>query len=157
MSLKLWTLPKYYVGESWPEYYVFLNQNRDSDCLTQSNFRVALKRLGGESETVLVIRESHFLCGWVEWIAVHKDDEIAIKLAEEMQEKIENYPILDEDDCVELEHDEASDHWKTFSNSERIEYVKKRRNQFEFSDFGDMLGCCRGRYFAGYASELLTN
>lgn len=156
MSLELWTLPEYYVGESWPEYYVFLNQTRDSDCLTQSNFRVALKRLGGESETVLVVCENHFLCGWVEWIAIHKDDGNAIKLAEEMQEKIENYPILDEDDCVELENETASDHWKTFSNSERISYIKKRRNQFEFSDFADMLACCRGKYFAGYVSEFLA-
>lgn len=155
MSLELWTLPKYYVGESWPEYYVFLNQTRDSDCLTQSNFRVALKRLGGESETVLVIRESHCLCGWVEWIAIHKDDENAIKLAEEMQEKIENYPVLDEDDLCELELEAANDHWETFSNTERVSYVKKHRKQFEFSDFADMLGCCRGKYFAGYVSELI--
>lgn len=153
MSLELWTLPEYYVGKSWPEYYVFLRQNRDSNCLDISNFRVALKRLGGESASVRVIRESHSLCGWVEWIAIHKDDEIAIKLAEEMQGAVESY-CLDENDWCALEHETANDYWQNLSNSERVAYVKNHRNQFEFSDFADMLGCCRGKYFAGYDSEL---
>lgn len=156
MSLKLWTLPENYSGQTWPEYYVFLNQNRDSDCLTQSNFRVALEKLGGESDTVFSVRENHWFCGWIEWIAIHKDDEVALALAEKMQEKIENYPILNEDDLSELEQEEAYKLWKSYNNSERIEYVKEKRSQFEFEDFADMLGCCRGKYFAGYASELLN-
>ena len=155
MSLKLWKLPRNYTGTTWPEYYVFLSQNRDSDCLELSNFRTALKKLGGESETVFVVAEGHFLCGWVEWIAIHSSDTAAITLAEALQEKIERYPILDENDWSELEHETADEVWKSFGDSERIEYVKKHRNQFEFSDFADMLGCCRGKYFAGYDSELI--
>lgn len=38
---------------------------------------------------------------------------------------------------------------------ERVEYIRKHRSQFEFRDFADMLGCVRGKYFAGYASELI--
>ena len=155
MSLKLWKLPRNYTGTTWPEYYVFLSQNRDSDCLELSNFRTALKKLGGESETVFVVAEGHFLCGWVEWIAIHASDTSALTLAEALQEKIERYPILDENDWSELEHETADEVWKSFGDSERIEYVKKHRNQFEFSDFADMLGCCRGKYFAGYDSELI--
>jgi len=156
MSLRLWTLPENYSGQTWPEYYVFLGRNRDSDCLTQSNFRVALEKLGGESGTVSIVRERHFLCGWVEWIAIHKDDEVALALAEKMQEKLENCFILDENDWCELEIEEADKLWKSYNNSERIEYVKENRSDFEFSDFADLLGCCRGKYFAGYPYELLN-
>ena len=45
-------------------------QNRDSDRLTRSNFECILKELGGESETVCVIRYGHWACGWVEYIGV---------------------------------------------------------------------------------------
>lgn len=149
MSLELWTLPKNYCGQTWPEYYVFLGRNRDSDCITRSNFRVALEKLGGESDTVFIVHEGHSFCGWVEWIAIHKKDDVALALAEKMQEKIESYPVLNEDDLCELEHKEANETWKKYSDSERVEYVKKNRNHFEFSDFADLLGCCRGKYFAG--------
>ena len=147
-------MPRNYNGTTWPEHYVFLGQNRDSDCLEISNFRTALKKLGGESETVVVVAEGHFLCGWVKWIAIHASDTSAITLAEALQEKLERYPILDENDWSELEYETAGKVWKTFSFSERIKYVKKHRNQFEFSDFVDMLGCCRGECFAGDASNL---
>jgi len=30
--------------------------------------------LGGESETVFVVSENHFLVGRVEWIAIHESD-----------------------------------------------------------------------------------
>ena len=42
-----WTRPSCYCGASWPEWYVFLWQNRDGDAVTRSNFRVGLERLGG--------------------------------------------------------------------------------------------------------------
>jgi len=33
--------------------------------------------------------------------------------------------------------------------------IREYRNQFEFRDFADMLACARGKYFAGWAGELL--
>ena len=56
---------------------------RDSDCLKQSNFAVMLRELGGESETVIVVRESHWAVGWVEWIAIHELDAAALQIADE--------------------------------------------------------------------------
>lgn len=155
MSLKLWKLPKNYLGPEWPEYYVFLTKTRDSDCLEISNFRTALEKLGGESETIFSVIENHCACGWVEWIAIHASDTVAITLAEEMQDDLENYHALNENDWSELEHETADEVWKNFGDSERIEYIKEHRNQFEFSNFADMLGCCRGKYFAGYVSDLI--
>jgi hypothetical protein len=43
-----------------------------------------LDTLGGESETVIVVREAHWLLGWVEWIAIHQDDDRALKIADQM-------------------------------------------------------------------------
>lgn len=155
--MKLWTMPKYYMGETWPNWYVFLGQHRDSDCLARSNFRIALERLGGESDTVRVIREGHWAVGWVEWIGIEASDEIAVKRAEEMEADLESYLILSESDFSELETEEANEIWSNCYNaSERIEYIREHRSQFEFHDFADLMGCVRGKYFAGYASELIN-
>lgn len=118
--LKKWTLPDSYMGAHWNNYYVFLGQNRDSDSVTRSNFIVGLERLGGESETVIVVRERHWACGWIEWIAIHESDSKALKLAESMLEKIESYPVLSDDHLGNLEWDEACAYWESCSIHERI-------------------------------------
>jgi hypothetical protein len=154
--MKLWTMPSNYAGEVWPNWYVFLGQHRDSDALTRSNFRTALERLGGESETVQVIREGHWAVGWVEWIGIESSDENAVKLATEMGCEIESYPVLDDEDFSQLESDEANEVWQNcYNTSERVKYIRENRSQFEFHDFTDLMGCVRGNYFAGYASELI--
>lgn len=107
--LKKWTLPEYYAGEVWPNYYVFLGQNRDSDCLTRSNFQSGLEAIGGESETVIVVRERHWAVGWVEWIAIHQDDEEALKKADEIAAALENYPVVDDEHYYQLESEEADE------------------------------------------------
>ena len=63
--------------------------------------------------------------------------------------------------CVEcldkVETEEAERVWRDcYSASERIAYIERNRSQFEFRSFADMLGCVRGNYFSGYASELIS-
>lgn len=156
--LELWTMPDHYMGAEWPDYYRSgVGQSRDSDDLEASNFSTMLSDLGGESETVIVVRESHWAVGWVEWIAIHVSDEKALRIADENMERLADYPVLDESDWSERETESANGVWKDCYNWQaRIEYIRKHRNQFEFHDFKDMLGCVRGEYFAGYASELLN-
>ena len=120
-NLEFWTMPSNYAGEVWPGYYVFLNQNRDSDSLTRSNFTCALQAIGGESETVHVIREGHWACGWVEWIAIHQDDTAALQAADAIAAKLQDYPVVNEDHWSELEWDEAHEYWASLQLSERVE------------------------------------
>ena len=156
--LKRWTMPDSYFGEIWSNYYGSgCGQSRDSDCLERSNFECMLKALGGESETVTVVRESHWAVGWVEWIAIHQDDETALKIADDIQERLQDYPVISDDDFSEKEMEEANQVWTNcYSWQERIKYIRENRDQFEPHDFQDLLECVRGKYFIGYASELLT-
>lgn len=165
--LRPWSRPRYYFGASWPDHYVFLSRNRDSDTVTESNWRVAIARLKalpefeppeGEEEIVTryVVRESHALCGWIEWVAIHKDDDCALQAADEMVAGLEGYPVLSDDDLSELEQEEADRVWREcYNDRERLDYVRQYRRQFDFRSFSDMIACLRGRYFCGYASELL--
>ena len=157
MRLQRWQRPPNYAGESWPEWYVFLGQHRDSDCLTQSNFAQGLKELGGESETVRVVHEGHWAVGWVEWIGIHESDTTALAVAECLMAKLADYPILDEEDFGQREQADADVVWRDcYTPRERVAYVRQHRSQFDFADWSDLRHCLRGEYFAGYAGELIN-
>lgn len=103
-----------------------LIQTRDSGALQQSNFAVALRELGGESETVEVHRFGHWGPGWYEIILVAPDSPAA-KIAEEIEECLENYPVLDEEHWSSLEYNRAADYWEHCSVRERMEWCQRYR------------------------------
>lgn len=125
--LERWTLPRDYFGAEWPDYYsAGVGRSRDSDCLEESNFDAMLAELGGESDTVHVVRESHWAVGWVEWIAIHESDEQALRAADAMQARLEDYPVLDEDDWSRRELEECERVWsECYDKRERVEYLRK--------------------------------
>ena len=125
--LNRWTLPPCYVGAEWPDYYVFLGQHRDSDALTRSNFQTGLEQLGGETETVRVINESHWAVGWVEWIAIHESDTDALEKADEMAGDLKDYGSLDDDRWSALEDEEAQELWEILRLGGRIEACRHCR------------------------------
>lgn len=159
MSMKKWSLPSHYMGAQWPDYYVFLGQNRDSDALTRSNFRTGLARLGGENcsyqnegvdneqSNVIVVRESHWACGWVEWIGVHQDYTAGITAANEMLDALEDYPVLSEEDFSALEDEECAETWANcYDASERVEYLRK--HSYTASSMADLIAAVRGNWYA---------
>jgi hypothetical protein len=158
VHLKRWTMPDSYFGEVWPDYYsAGVGQSRDSDTLERSNFASMLQELGFESETVLVVRENHWAVGWVEWIAIHATDEVALRKADRIVDGLNSYPVVNESHWSELEMEEANEVWRDcYTDRERVAYMRANPSQFEFYNFKDMMRCARGRYFAGYASELLN-
>lgn len=157
-NLRKWTLPNHYMGETWPDYYsAGVGQSRDSDDLESSNFAVMLARLGGESETVQVVRESHWAVGWVEWIAIHETDTAALGIADRLKGALNDYPILDEEDYGRREQNSADQTWRDcYDWRARIAYIRAHASQFEPHDWRDLRACVKGEYFGGYAGELLN-
>lgn len=132
--LKRWTLPRYYMGARWDGYYVFLGQHRDSGSVTRSNFTVARAALDllppfeppdADTDSRIVVSENHWAVGWVEWIAIHETDAAAIEAAEAMLERLENYPVLDEEHWSELEWTEAADYWARLSVRDRLDAIER--------------------------------
>jgi hypothetical protein len=101
--LRKWEYPKNYFGATWYDYYVFLGQSRESEAWERSNFTCGLNKLGGESDTVIVVREKHWAVGWVESILIHESNIEAQKIAETILQKLEDYPLVNEDHFCELE------------------------------------------------------
>ena len=99
--LKRWTMPRNYFGKEWHGYWVApCGRSRDSDSVEEANWRAMLRALGwfpSGTEGVEIVRERHFLCGWVEWIAIHEDRLDLLREAERIAERLEQHPVLDED------------------------------------------------------------
>lgn len=151
-NLKRWTLPESYFGAEWREYFVFFGQHRESDSVSRSNFICGLEAIGGESDTVQVVRENHWAVGWVEWIAIHQSDAKALKEADEIAGALEGYPIVNDDHHSEMEWNEAQDFWASLSIRERarlcaesdISIFAARRDYIPPEDNGYISEYCRG-------------
>jgi len=144
-----------YMGEVVDNSFVFVYaKTRDSDILTLSNYDEFIFAL--KEDDIYILSNNHWLCGWVENIYVKKDTESHLKAAE-MLCRLENYPVLNEEKFSEMEQDEAQEIWeKCYSIPERINYIKKYKSQFDFSDYSALISCVRGKCFYGYASELIN-
>jgi hypothetical protein len=126
--IKPWTMPRNYAGEVWPDYYsAGVGQSRDSSLLEASNFAAMLAALGGESETVIIVRESHWAVGWVEWIAIHATDEARLQIADSQMARLEDYPALDEDDWSNREHEARADYWDSLTPREKVQMAMEQR------------------------------
>lgn len=100
--MEKWRRTENYIGESYFDYYVLLSHHRDSGLVEKSNFQSALKALNGESDTVKIIRSSHWAVGWIEMILIHESDKESVDKDNEIEKSLESYPILDEDIFGEL-------------------------------------------------------
>lgn len=151
-----WRRPDYYIGPDYDDYFVSFSQHRDSDTLTRSNFEVASKQLE-EFEGVEIIKDNHFLVGWVEYILVPESNDKAVKIAQELHDRVENYPILCEEHFSQLEDTEAQEVWQNcYDVSERVRYIRQYGSEYWFSDYAELLSCCRGEWYPGDSATLCT-
>ena len=95
------------------DFAIFYTHNRDSGLLDQSNAAVIAEALEPfvESGDVRAEDHSHWACGWVAGFAirVYRDGKVTPAFAKwyELQERLEDYPILDEFDYSNREYDAA--------------------------------------------------
>lgn len=95
-----------YYGDN-PEWLVAYAIHRDSDALERSNFRVIRNDLETNwPDDVTVETFSHWLVGHTEELLVRPGTEAA-RAAEEWRAKLDEYPVADEEDWSNEEHDES--------------------------------------------------
>lgn len=141
-----WDNMSNYMGEIPPDnLYVIMGRNRDSDILTESNWDCALEELGGESDSVVIHRFGHWACGWIEYLTVASGTPAHDKGAQ-IVKRLDDYPVLDEDDFSRREMDRANEVWKDcYSERERVQYLRENGGA-DFRSFSDLLQCVRGEY-----------
>lgn len=132
---------------------VGIGHNRDSGVLDESNWAVALESFKEEHcrpHTYEVHRFGHWGPGWFEIILV-KPHTKAEKVALELESALSDYPVLSDDELSDRANAEADRAWSHETTRTRLEYIRRHRADFEFRCFSDLLGCARGKYFAGDA------
>jgi len=117
-------------------FLVFLGRNRDSDLLTESNFECSLNALGGESDNVQIHRFGHWACGWFEIILIDPNNKTAVEIAENIEGALSDYPVLNDSDYSERQHDAICGYWTDLNLGERIEYCNEA-NESIFSSRSD--------------------
>lgn len=138
--LNRWKHPQCYVGAEWYHYFGSgCGRHRDSNTLERANFKAMLNALGFDGEdapdncpldsdgepTRIIVRENHWAVGWIEWIAIHESDEAGLKIADDIAEQLQDYPIIDENLHSEIEDEDCCEMWATYSPKERLEYLRE--------------------------------
>lgn len=127
--------------ESREHWYVApVSQTRDSGALDRVNFAAAVRILGGESETVEVHRFGHWGPGWFEILIVNPADETAVKALQELASRLEDYPVLDEDELSRVEYDEACSGWRDWGASDLCDAICEAFEIGKYSAVRDRLG-----------------
>ena len=137
-----WSTPDSYFGFNPVGDLCICIQTRDSDCLTQSNYRQILKDLktlsdkheaiknnnieSGKNTYVYDFRANHWACGWVEYILIRQDapDEI-LQAGIDVINALSDYPVYDEEDYSDLETETLDEAWNNLSLVDKMELCQK--------------------------------
>ena len=92
--------------------------HRDSDAVSKSNHKVFSQELEGEIETIAF---NHWLCGWIEHLIINPNSKLFHKV-QELQERLAEYPILDEDS---ISFCEQCDDWYLLDESDHIPFCSE--------------------------------
>lgn len=101
-----------------------VGRTRDSGPMAESNFQAALDLLGGESDDVEVHRFGHWGPGWFEIIIVRPDSDSQTK-AEDIEARLEDYPLLDDEDHSNREYEEFLSSWSDYGAGDFRKAIKK--------------------------------
>lgn len=119
-------------------WLVALTQNCTEGLLSESNWFSLLKRLGIDnpnagqkgseqlSPTIAIEEASFSGDGWIQYLIVDPDDMVSVKIAEEAEKELEDYPILDETDFSEREDNYYYEAFKDYGRLEIIRALKER-------------------------------
>lgn len=135
--------------EAWT---IITMQHRDSGALQRSNFIQIQKELEGidaDEENWRVERHSDFLVGWQEAFVIQVYDAdgaitSAFEKMHELQERMDDYPVLAEEHFSELESEEFDESWKLWGFDEVKRNIEKQTDIDDFDDFCKAKGKTEG-------------
>lgn len=104
-----------------------VTHHRDSDLLTESNWKAQLDAIGGEGNSREILRFNHFAVGWIEILIVNPRSRYAA-IAEDLAERLESYPILNEEEFSAREYDCYLESWNDYGADE---FISKLESDFE--------------------------
>ncbi len=120
------------------EFAIVYTNNRDSDVLSESNAHAiseALEPYMGDD--VYSEHHNHWACGWIDGfsIRVYRDGKItdAFRTYYELMARLEDYPVLDEDDYLRRESEAIDESWANWAGSDFRRALEARFDGVDFN------------------------
>jgi hypothetical protein len=145
----------------WFVVPVSIDRDTPKHTIEAVNFDVikgALEKANPDGEDWEIHRFNHWGPGWFEIIVVRPDTESA-RIAQEMADVIEDYPVLDDEELSMREWDACHKAWEQMSLRERIHFLHRRAPDISFfaarsddwSEIAQLDDCgCLGNYILGH-------
>ena len=117
--------------QDWLVSPISITRDTPSHAYTLSNWHVILKEL----ERIDPDQQDHEACSFNHWgpgwfeIVIVKPDTPSHAYLDSIVSQLDDYPILDEDDVSEREHESALESWKWLDMPDRLKAVENARSQ----------------------------
>lgn len=116
-----WERASNYIGADHTGYLVLISSHRDASYLTQYNYQAACELFKEDDcELNLHIYNSHWACGYIEFIAVkfeNYENDINIRLnlykAMKLRESLDDYPVIDDFGYSEYYREQMHEVWES--------------------------------------------
>jgi len=111
---------------------------RDSRALERTNWETITRSLceTDTGEDIELLEFGHWVCGWFSvWIC--RPDSPAAKVAQEWAERLEDYPVADEEALSRAEAEEAADSWDDWGRYEWRVALGRELSAFDWDDVSD--------------------
>jgi|SRR5882762_8534744 len=102
--------------------------SRDADSVVRSNWRVLIERVVAvdpEGVDHEIIHMGHWAVGWVEYLAVRPGSQAAVVQSQAI-DKLREHVILNEDDLSMIEHDDMTESWDSYGDTQFKRDLLKR-------------------------------
>lgn len=141
------------------DFAIVYTHNRDSDTLTQSNAAQIAEALApfmeGDNLDVIAEDHNHWACGWIAGYAIRvyrNGEPTPAALAwEEIQDRLDDYPVLDEEDWSRRESDEQYEAWDNWVKYDFRRELGKVFPEAREADFDQLEPLWRELECEGYA------
>lgn len=115
-----------------------IGRHRDSDLLTLSNFDTALailRKVSGKS--VEVMHTSHWAVGWYDHVMVRVTAKKTMQALLEICDRLDNYPVLDEEDWSMREYEQACEAYDAWARHDVAKLAQDKGIKILLDEDGD--------------------
>lgn len=111
------------------EWAIVYDSNRDADSITRANAIEIEKELAPfiESGEAVAETHNHWACGWVSGYRLRG---AAIDAYNAICERLDDYPVLDEETLSRIEHDDECEAWENWGRRDFENELEKRAAKF---------------------------
>lgn len=128
LALNKWEKQSNYMGTDCSDYYIVIAKTRDSGLLEISNYESIKAYLFDKygKDLFKIVTFNHWGVGWIQAILIHENASGSIlHEIDEIKCALSEYPVFNDTDYFEREHNAMLELWEHASLSERIDICKQ--------------------------------